>query len=145
MPEKQEKTIARDVRVDRIGYVQELGKLWADELKKLVKGRMIESGLELVSGDKYQGKLSAGESSSVVNAAKVWKLFKANVITEKQLVGCMSISKSELLQFLSAEQVAKLCDTMPKSPSFTVTRIKGIDVTLQQAIEQIQANFAATA
>ena len=42
------------MRVDRIGYCQELVKLFADPLKAAVKAKMLDGDVGIVEGDRYE-------------------------------------------------------------------------------------------
>lgn len=84
----EERKTARNVRVDQIGFVNELVKHYADDLKSSVKVRMLENGVEVAEGDFFSGLL-VGRSATVIDPAKFLKLLEKEEITR-----CSSCQRS---------------------------------------------------
>jgi hypothetical protein len=130
--------MTRDIRVDRIGLVQELGKLWTDPMKKKVKEDMAAGGLKLVGGDLCEGKLSSS-SKSTINPGKFFKWFNDGKISRKDFVACLRVSSSDAAAFLSEREIEQISDAGTESSSLTIVRKKEIDLTLAQVIAEIAA------
>src|SRR4051812_33321254 len=65
MSEPATPTLARDVRLDQIGFVGELGKLHADKLKDGVKARLLSDAIDRAAGDYFEGLLVASRPQSI--------------------------------------------------------------------------------
>ena len=136
------KTTGRDVRVDRVGYVEDLVDLWCTPIRKAVKSKMVDGELDLLEGDVYEGKLVA-TTASCIPAAALYRLLKRGKIKEKDFLAAIGVSKSEASKFLSERELAAITESAEGTPRFSIARKKGIDVTLAQIIERV--NQAATA
>jgi hypothetical protein len=129
--------VARDVRVDRIGYAREIVELWAEPMKAEVKAKMLASKLVLVEGDRYQGRL-AESAPSTVDPGKFYDLMSFGRISKAEFISAIRVNKEAAGQFLSPKDLDAI-STPPAVAvvSLTITRIKGIDVPLREAIEGV--------
>jgi len=135
---EERKTTARDVRVDRICLVEELGNLWTDPMKKQVREDMAAEGLELVSGDLAEGAL-ATPNSSTVDVEKFFRMYNDGKISRKDFLASIKVSISEAKKLMSAADFAKIITVEKGNPRLSIVRKKGIDLTLAECIRQIVA------
>lgn len=127
---------ARDVRVDRVGYAEDLLKLWAVPMKDALKGRMARDTLTIVEADRYVGRLS-GSTSSIVDPVAFFKLYKKGKISERDFVACLRISKEAAEGFMAPPELAKISESKPGASRLTISRRKGIDLPLKEVIDGI--------
>jgi hypothetical protein len=127
---------ARDVRVDRIGYAQDVLRLWADPMKQKLKERMRRDEVALVEAERYVGQL-AESTSSTVDAKKFFKLFKAGKISEADFLNCLRISKEAAGEFMAPRELEAICESHPTEPRLTIARRKGIDLPLATVIDAL--------
>ena len=125
---------ARDFRIDQIGFAGELQKRHVDNLKSAVKVRMTGEGLDLVAGDFFEGRLVATETG-VVDPAKLLNLWAKDKITRAQLLSALSVRKEPLAEFLSRGEIEAMSTTAAGSPQLRVTRIKGVELKLVDAVK----------
>jgi hypothetical protein len=123
----------RDVRVDHLGFVNELTKHFADPLKQQIKLRMNERKLDLAEGDFFEGLLVRGESSSI-DPAKYLKLFEKGRITRADFLSALSIKRTAATVFLSEKEVDAISDATPATPQLRVSRRKGVEIKLVDAV-----------
>jgi len=128
---------ARDVRVDRIGYVQDLTRLWAEPMRKDLKARLLDEDLVAVEGDYYEGTLAAPPTLSTVDPLKFFKLYKSGKITEKDFVSAIEVNRKAAAQFILPKDLAAISTTESGEPRFTITRKKGLDVSLATAVANV--------
>lgn len=129
-------TLPRDIRVDHIGYVQELARLWADGLKAAVKLRMGEDGISRVQGDQFEALLSQS-SRSPIDAAKFLKLYEAGLISRKQLLAAITVNTAAAAEFLSPEQLRRISGPEITTCSLRIARKQGVQVTLCDAVRAV--------
>jgi hypothetical protein len=130
------KTSKRDIRVDRVGLVNELYDLWAAPMQKKIKDDMARDGLELVEGDSHEGLLIQTTTSSI-DAARFFKLFECGVIKKSEFLAAITINKAAAKKLMSEAEMLRMSTIEPGTPRFTIVRQKGITLTLRQAIEGI--------
>jgi hypothetical protein len=119
-------TVGRDVRVDQIGYVAQLVKAHADDLKTQVKLRMVANSLDRCRGDLFEGLLVQGQTSTV-DAAQLVELYSARKITREQLASCLTVNKEKAGAFLSRDQLAAISSPpAAANPQLRVSIIKGV-------------------
>jgi hypothetical protein len=136
MAQETAKTSGRDVRVDRVGLVEELDRLWSAPMKKKIKEDMAKEGLEVVTADLCEAKL-ASSMSSWIDPVKFFKLFEKGEISRKDLLDTLSISKSAAAKFMSARDLEGVSLSEPGPAKLSIVRRKGIDLTLRQVIQGI--------
>jgi hypothetical protein len=137
----ESQAIARDVRVDRIGFANELSKQFADKLKADVKTRMAEEKLELVEGEYFEGKFVQG-TVGTVDPRKVYRLIKSGKLSESQFLECVRVDRGKLEQYLAGKDIDRLSDFSPATPQLRVTRKKGVEVKLVDALKGLNAALA---
>ena len=135
---------ARDVRVDRVGYAQELVRLWADPIRASVKTKMKEQELDVVEGDRYEGKIAAATTSSI-DAAKFFRQFKAGKIKEADFISAIRVSREAAAAFMPPRDLEAITEREPGEPRFTISRKKGIDLPLAAVIAGINEAVKETA
>src|SRR5437879_738115 len=118
-----EDAIVRDVRIERIGFVQELGK-WANDLKTGVKLSMLDKSAERAESAHFDALLISGTVTRTIDPFKLWKLVKKNQLTEKQFLASVKVSIDAAGEFLSREQVNELADEKPATPQLRIARKK---------------------
>lgn len=127
----------RDVRVDRIGYCQDLLKLWSDPMRKALKDRLKADEIAAVEGDYYEGKLAAPPNVRKIDPAKFYKLLKAKKIKEKDFLRAIAVSGSAAEEFMAPRDLEAISTFEPGEPRFTISRKKGIDVPLATAVANV--------
>ena len=137
-----EPLIPRDVRVDQLGFASELQKQHVDNLKSAVKVRMDGEGLTRVEGDYFEGLLVPQDVTSI-DPAKLLALYAKDKITRAQLLSCLSVKKEPLAVFLTGGQIAAMSETKPGTPQLRVTRKKGVEVKLVDALKKLGDSIAA--
>jgi hypothetical protein len=144
MPQEPDTTIEtaaaipRDIRVDQIGFVAELQKLYADHLKTLVKDRMGRESIARVEGDFYEGLLISGGSVSVADPAKFLRLYESKRITRKEFLSALAVRNEPAKQFLSLDELDAISERQPASPALRVSKKKQVEVKLVDAVKSIQ-------
>lgn len=127
-------SVHRDQRVDPIGFVKELQDQHADGLKQAVKGRMEAGDLERVRGDFFEGLL-VRPNAAPVDPSDLLRLYERKSITREELCSALSVKKEPLAEFLTQRQIDKLAgEGTPATPRLCVSRIKGVEVTLVEAM-----------
>lgn len=134
--------VPRDQRIDQIGFAAELQKHYADDLKTAVKMRMAENATPRAEGDFFEALLIADQTRKSIDAAKIFKLLEQQKITKKQLLSAITIKLDAAREFLSREQLDKLCDQTPASPTLRVTRKHGVELKLVDALAGLSAGLA---
>lgn len=143
MPKVIIKADARDVRVDRIGYAEDLIDYWAAPMKAALKQRMSAEKFSVVESDRYFGKLSR-PTSSTIDAAQFFKLYRDGDITEADFLSCLRISKEAAGEFLSDREIEAMSKQgAAAEPRLTISRRKGIDLPLATIIQGIVEAAAA--
>lgn len=133
---KQRKTqgVRRDVRVDRIGLVNELVKNWI-EGKDGVKAR-VKAGMkpgETVEGDLFTGRLD-GCTESVIDASKLLKLLEKRAVSRPEFCSMIGVKVAVAKQVLDARTFARLCRSYPGTDRLTVERKDRVELTLVRAV-----------
>jgi hypothetical protein len=136
--------VVRDVRVDRIGFVNELVKNYADALKTGVKVAMLDKSAERAAGDYFDALLVQG-STRTIDPKDLYKLLKSGAINEKQFCSAVTVKLDACGEFLSRDQIARLADERPSSPQLRITRKKGVSIGLVEAIKAVSDAIAAAA
>jgi hypothetical protein len=129
----QDKKIAREIRVDRIGFANELVKQFADGLKDDVKARMKSEELDVVEGDFFEGKYVQG-TVGTVDPVRVFKLIKSGRLKESEFLQCIRVERGKLEEFLSGRDIDALSSFAPSTPQLRVSRKKGVEVKLVDAL-----------
>ena len=134
----------RDVRVDQIGFAAELQKQHVDHLKSAVKVRMTGEGLDRVEGDYFEGQL-VETSASTVDPGKLLAMYAKDNITRAQLLSCLSVKKEPLAAFLTGEQISAMSTTTGGTPQLRVSRKKGVELKLVDAVKGLGDSIAKPA
>jgi hypothetical protein len=142
--EQNDRKRGRDIRADHVGFSNEIGKSFADPIKTAVKARMEADALDIVEGDFFEGLLVTG-TRGMIDPAKVFRLIKKGELTESQFLECISVNREKLSEYLGGKEVDRLSDFTPASPQLRITRRKGVEVTLANAIRTIGSNLPAAA
>lgn len=133
MPETIERTSRRDARVDHVGFCNELVKHFAEPTKVAVKNRLLERELDLAEGDFFEGLLIR-TCSSVIDPGKLLRLFEKRQITREQFVSAISVRREAAKDFLPGIELAEISEEMPAIASLRITRRKGVEVKLADAL-----------
>lgn len=137
----------RDIRVDRLGFVQELAKVYIDGtdakpgIKPQVKATM-QPG-EVVEGDFFEATLT-GTTGSAVDVPALIRMYDKNLITRGELAGCLTGS-AEAVQRLPGMTKARLTTLITRkagTPRLNVKRREGVAVPLVNAVLGLHAALA---
>lgn len=134
-------TPIRDIRVDAIGFVNELVAHFANELKTKVKSGMMEKGAERAEGDAFDALLVAGEISTV-DPAKFLRKYEKGEISKKDFLSAISVARGKAEEFMAPRDLDLISDTKASSPSLRVTRKKGVNPTLVESVKAVGAAVA---
>ena len=134
-----EPRIGRDVRVDAIGFVGELDRQVAKDLRTQVKLRMDVDGLERVTGDYFAGLLVSA-SSSEVDAEKWLAAWEAGRITRRQFVDAIAVGKTEAKRALGDDAVARITTAKPPTLKLNIERIQGPEPSLSDALSRLNSD-----
>jgi hypothetical protein len=128
---------SRDIRVDRIGFVQELEGQYIDGtkekpgIKPVVKATMIVG--DVLEGDFFEATLT-GASTSSVPPAFVLGLLAKKKLTRAQALACLATRTGELTKAIGEAEVKKVATVEPGTPRFSVKRKEGVNVELKAAL-----------
>jgi hypothetical protein len=130
--------VGRDVRVDVIGFAEELAKQFArperDKLKKAVAAK----GLAAVEGDFFRGELrGAGGSIKTISPRRFFDLIKSGRITQKQFLDCISVERGKAEEYLGDRDLDAISDEIPTGPSFWIFRKRGVEPQLVSELEHL--------
>lgn len=141
MSETATAAVPRDVRVDQIGFVNELVSQHANNLKTALKVRMDNDSIERVRGDVFEGLL-VSTFVSTVPPAKLLALYEKDKITRAQFLSALSVRKEPLEAFLSGDEIRRISETTPGNPQLRVNRIKGVELKLVDAVKGLSVPAA---
>ena len=130
-------SVAHDHRADQIGFVNELQRLHADRLKSALKCRMLDNELTRVCGDYFEGLLVEG-TIGTVDPKKLFKMLQAGEISEKDFLGCVKVNREAALKIVAERDLDKLSTFVDATPSLRVTRIKGVNLELVEALNGLK-------
>jgi hypothetical protein len=132
----------RDVRVDRIGFAKELDRQYVDDLKDAVKAaHPVGTRLE---GDYFEATV-AGTSSTEVAPSGWLRLYEAKAIDRAQFLAGIKVSTTVAKDTLSQRDYKRLATTTEGSPRLNVTRRKGVEVALVDALKGLGTAISAGA
>lgn len=131
-----------DPRIDQLGYAGELQKKYADDLKTQVKADMLGRGIERLFGRQFEGLLVTGSSTSI-DPEKFLKLYESGRITRKQYLSALSVRKEPAKDAVSGDELARISSAAPTSPALYVTRIKGVEISLVDCLQQLAQHVGA--
>jgi hypothetical protein len=130
----------RDVRVDRIGFANELAKQYVDPLKDKVKAAH-PAGTRL-EADYFEATIAASTSTEIP-ASKWLRLHEAGEIDRAQFLSAISVSPAEAKKILSERDYKKIAKTGEGSPRLNVRRRPGVEIALIDALNYISATVAS--
>lgn len=135
-----ETPLRRDIRVDRLGLVDELVSQFRKPLADKVKADMAKD--ERVTGDSFTGLLVTGTSTEI-DAEKFVGLWEAGKMTRAEFISAIKVGTARAKELLAARDLARISTTSPTSPALRVARIKGVEIELVTAVAEIAAAVAA--
>ena len=130
----------RDVRVDQLGFVGELTKRHSDPLKTAIKLAMANKAADRCRGDFFAGLLVTPQKSEIDPGAFLRK-FEKGEITRAQFVACLTIRRKPAEEYFSGQALDSMSRDLPSTPSLTVTRLKGVEPTLVDAVRELGASI----
>lgn len=136
----EEVVFKRDVRVDQIGFVDELQKLFADPLKEAVKAK--HAAGDRLEGDFFTGRIDAA-SKTTVNAAKWFKLFNDGKISRAQFLDAITVSTTDAKRVLGETEFDKVSTTIAGANRLTVARKKDVELGLVRAVQSLHQTIGA--
>jgi hypothetical protein len=131
--------VARDIRVDTVGLIQELERRAAKELRDKVKKRMIDEPLDVVHGERFTGILLPGADVGSIDPEKWMKFWLDEKITKKQFLEAISVGNADARKALGDDVVDRISDFRKSAPKFTVERIKGYEPSLLEVVRELAA------
>lgn len=135
-------SLPRDVRVDHIGFCNELASKLANDLKSAVKVRMAGEEIDRVRGDYFEGQL-VQSTVSTVDPAKLLAMYAKEKITRAQMLSALTVKKEPLAEFLTGAQIDAISESGPGTPQLRITRIKGVELKLVDAVKGLGESIAA--
>jgi hypothetical protein len=129
--------LPRDARVDHLGYVNELVSQFANPLKAKVKEDLTKKRIDRAAGDAFECLLVPGSTASI-DAEKFLLKWESGKITRAQFLAAISVGKEAALCCLSKDELARISTSKPKASALNVTKIKGVEVTLVEAVRAIE-------
>lgn len=133
----------RDIRVDRIGFVNELVSEYIggdDGVKAKLKATLAPG--DEAFADFFESKLVAATDSSV-SVSALMKLYECRAISRAQFVDCLTASASKVTKLgLPLKVVKRLVKSFPGTPRLIVNRIKGMEFDLADAITALHGAIA---
>ncbi len=128
----------RDVRVDRIGFVQELVKQWIEPKPGGVKARVkadMEVG-EAVEGDFFFARLDAS-SETEISVSAVLKLYEQQAISRSELVEILTVRNEPARKILPPKTIQRISRTFVGTARLVVGRKEGVELKLADAVAKI--------
>lgn len=136
MPDTEATAVPRDKRIDQIGFVAELQKQYVDNLKDGVKLRMLEGEVKVAEGDFFTATLAGvGSTVGTLDPVKVFRLVKSGRLKEAEFLECCRVERGKLEEYVSGKDLDRLSEFKPATPSLRVTRKKGVEITLTDALK----------
>lgn len=132
----------RDINIDRIGYVNELVSQFVNDAKTKLKNKFLLSDTKTGEGDQFTATFISGGETLSADPAKLLKMHEAGKITTKQLVSALRVNNEAAAVFLSKEQLRKISTASPQSPTLRITRKKGVQIQLVDALKGLNAAIA---
>ncbi len=133
-----------DARIDQLGYVRELEKQFAEPLNAAVKAEMKARKLERLAGDRFSGLLVLSKSRWV-DPAKFLKLYESGKISRAAFLDAISVQCKAAEKLIGQVQLDKMSTFSSPTPRLCVDRIKGVEIKLVDAIEQLALYVPAAA
>jgi len=130
-----------DPRVDQLGFVAELQKQFADDLKTVVKTDMLGADEDRRRGESFEAVLVQG-TTQTVNPERWVKLYETGRITRAQFMAALSVRRDHALDALGRDELAKISFQTTNTPALRVSRIKGVQVSLVDAVRSLAAAVA---
>jgi hypothetical protein len=124
----------RDVRIDRIGFVNELVKYFADPLKEKVKAD--HPGKALLTADYFDAIITTPNETHIP-LEKWFALFDAGTIDRKQFMEGLKVSTTVAGKVLDEKTFKRVSKTAPGSRQLRITRKKGVEVKLVDAVRHL--------
>jgi hypothetical protein len=135
MPETEIK-VPRDIRVEQLGFVNELYDQFFKPLNDEVKKSMIAKGQELVRADFFEGKIVQATPTFVDNDLLL-RLYDAGKLTRKELLTLIGAKVEPCRKFFSAKDLAKISVKGTLTNKLCVERIDGVEVALVDAVRAL--------
>ena len=130
----------RDVRIDRIGFVSELGKQFADPLRLAVRDAH-EVGARL-QGDCFEGLLYESGSAEV-DSGKFLKLLEQGKISRDQYLAAVAVSVTEARRILDEKTFDRVAVVGELRKALKISRLKGVSIELIMAVDQVRSALSA--
>lgn len=140
-PPPAELQIVRESRLDQLGMVNELVKQYFDPLNDAVKKTLKTKGVKHAVADHFEGKLVDASPESI-DPGKFLKLYEDGRLKRHELLKCLSIHKKAATEFLSGKEISAISKPLAPFCALYVTRIKGVEIELVDAVKSIAAAVA---
>jgi hypothetical protein len=123
----------RDVRVDHVGFVDELDKHFGKPTREAIKQRMKEGKLDLSEADFFEGLL-VESNTSTIDPAKFFNLFCKGRMKKAEFLSAISIGKKAASVFMSQKEIDAISASEPATPKLMISRRKGAEIKLVDAV-----------
>lgn len=139
----------RDIRVDAIGFAEELVKHVAKPGREKVKADALGKQLRAVEGDFFRGEIRGLDGTiKTISARKFLAQVKTESnptgrITMKQFLDCITVRRGEAEEFFGDRDLDEMSDEVPASPSLTIFRKKGVEPKLLEELRSLAAALQA--
>jgi hypothetical protein len=121
----------RDVRIDRVGFAEELVTHFAAPLRKKIKAYHVVGSK--LTADHFCGEIIPCVDTHV--PAALWlDLFAKGIITQPQMLSGLSVSTTAARKVLSEADFARVAVTSPGTPRLAIARHKGASPDLVRGI-----------
>jgi hypothetical protein len=131
--------VVRDVRIDRIGFASELQKQYVDDVKSAVKSDMLERETTLAEGDYFEARLVAGGTVGTIDPRKFHRLIDRGSLKLADFLACCRIDRGKAEELVAGKDLDRMSEFRPASPQLRVTRKKGVEIKLVDALKGLGA------
>jgi hypothetical protein len=129
---------ARKIRDARLTAIRVIGTLYervvkgADGLSARVKAAMREKDAAFAESDLVMAVLRPGSTRGPIDAHDLYELVKARKLTLKQFLGCVTVRKEPLEEFLAGGAIEELCAVIANPEPSLVTEFKeGVELDVE--------------
>lgn len=139
----------RDAHIDQIGLIEELKRKHAEKLRVQLKARLLQSvgenGCARAEADRFEALLVTGLSSARIVPKKFFGLLKSQTITEADFISCLSVSREKAMNLLGSKLLDPISKKFNQPDRLAITRKKGVEFDLVEAVRKLAAEMAGAA
>lgn len=135
----------RDIRVDTVGFINELVKHLKEPNVDAIKTALKAKRSTEAAGDVFAAKLVGGGGVTLIDPMKWFALWKAKTITRHQLFEGMRINVEFAEELLSGEDLARISSIVPSPKRLCFDRIGDVPPDIKQAVAALAIKVAERA